>query len=132
MNKKKTIDKIIGYSILAIGICCLSIFMIKGYTENHDILENKEYNQAKIIDIYRIRYSDYCKYSFHVKASIYYGTGKYYAGYGNIGDSIKIVYNKTNPSNNKTEEGLKNYNTLKILSLFVILASLLWWRFRKY
>lgn len=65
---------------------------------------NMEYTKAKIVDhFYTIRYSHYFTYEFRIGDSLYQGSGRYYPDTDTlcVNDTILIIYDKSNPSNNK-------------------------------
>lgn len=130
MNKKGIIS-IIMWIIVTIIIGSLILFTVKGCNDHNEVAKNKVFIKARINDIYTVRYSDYCAYSFQYRGAHYYGTGRYYSNYGHVGDSILVILNKNDPNNNKTVENYQNYSTLEIIGFALFAILLLWWKFRK-
>lgn len=85
-------------------------FVLYGYIKYNQLKDNIEYTQAVILDDFRqIRRTSYFSYEFFVKGVKYTGSGEYNPKTDTIqaGDSVKIVYDRTDPSNNET---LKIFN----------------------
>lgn len=129
INKKKIVD-IIMWVISISGMCYLLFFIVKSYSDYNKISQNQAFGKAKIIDIYTVRYSDYCKYSFQYKAITYYGESSYDLNYGNIGDSISIIFNQNDPNNNKSIESYSSYSIFKIMAFFLLAILLVWWKLK--
>jgi hypothetical protein len=72
--------------------------------KNRSLENNLMISKAVIIDrFYTIRYTDYFSYKFIVDEKEYHGSGKHYPATDTflIGDTILVVYDGTNPDNNK-------------------------------
>jgi hypothetical protein len=122
----KKID-VFSYFIAFVLILGLAFLTIKGCREQNSIDNNIAYTKAQIMEIYKVRFSTYCSYQFMIDSTLYKGDAAYYGKFGLVGDSIVIVYDKTNPSNNKSETSFEDYSIFKILLLYLFMIILSWW-----
>ncbi len=93
---------------LIIIICggILAYVLIGGIIKKQSLDKNLECSKAIVIDhFYSIRYNDFFSYEFFVGDNKYQGRGKYYPKSDalSVGDTIIVVYDKTNPDNNIPE-----------------------------
>jgi len=82
----------------------LAYLLIGGIIKKQSLDKNLEYSKAIVIDhFFTIRYTDYFSYEFFVGDKKYQGSGNYYPKSDalSVGDTIIVVYDKTNPDNNK-------------------------------
>ena len=97
MSKFEYIGGLIGFFILA----CYLWF---GFKFNRDLDENTMYTKAVIIDNAIIQRGNYyIKYNYYIKGKEYSSRGIYYPDKQivNIGDTCKIRYDSTYPSNSR-------------------------------
>lgn len=91
------------------GIICMifvAYLLIGSIIKKQSLDKNLEYSKAIVIDhFFTIRYSHYFSYEFFVEEKKYQGSGKHYPKSDalSVGDTITVVYDKTNPNNNRTE-----------------------------
>lgn len=102
--------KNLKYPILwLISITCgifLAYLLIGGIIKKRSLDKNLKYSKAIVIDhFFTVRHTDYFSYEFFVEEKKYQGSGKHYpTGYAlSVGDTITVVYDKTNPDNNRPE-----------------------------
>lgn len=104
MKKLSTQDKILW--IITIVIILSTFFLFRsGFIKNQSLRENKECSQAIITDFSTgVRGRHYLEYKFFVDEKEYFGSGRYFPRTDMVylGDTIPIVYDRTNPKNNKT------------------------------
>ena len=84
----------------------LAYLLIGGIIKKRSLDENLGYSKAIVIDhFYTIRYTDYFSYEFFVEKKKYQGSGKHYPKSDalSVGDTTTVVYDKTNPDNNRPE-----------------------------
>jgi hypothetical protein len=96
-------DTIYWIGTISCGIF-LAYLLIGGAIKNRSLNNNLEYSKAIIIDhFFAIRYTDYFSYKFYVGESEYQGRGLYYpkSDTFSVGDTILIVYDRSNPENNR-------------------------------
>ena len=92
-----------------ITIICGGIFaylLIGGIIKKQSLDKNFGFSKAIVIDhFYTIRCTDFFSYEFFVGDKKYQGSGYYYPKSDtlSVGDTIIVVYDKTNPDNNKPE-----------------------------
>lgn len=82
----------------------LTYLLIGGIIKKRSLDKNLEYSKAIVTDhFYTIRYTDYFSYKFSVGENEYQGSGKHYPASDtfSVGDTITVVYDRTNPDNNK-------------------------------
>lgn len=85
----------------------LAYLLIGGYIKKQSLDKNLGYSKAIVIEhFYTIRYTDYFSYEFFVEEKKYHGSGKYdpKSDALSVGDTIIVVYKKTNPDNNRPEK----------------------------
>lgn len=100
---KKLKDSILWLICIICGIF-LTYLLIGGIIKKQSLDKNFEYSKAIVIDhFYTIRYTDYFSYEFFVEDKKYQGSGNYYPKRDtlSVGDTITVVYDKTNPDNNR-------------------------------
>ena len=100
----KRLKDIALYLFSVVGIMFISYLLIGGYLKKRSLNNNLRYSEAIIIGhFYTIRYTNYLNYTFVVDEKEYQGSGRYYPATDtfSVGDTILVVYDKTNPSNNK-------------------------------
>lgn len=76
------------------------------YIKDQSLDENLEYSNAVIVKFYLgMRARHRLDYKFFVEKKEYTGSGTYYptSDTFSVGDTIVIVYDKTNPDNNMSE-----------------------------
>lgn len=84
----------------------LAYLLIGGIIKKQSLDKNLEYSKAIVIDhFFTIRYTDYFSYEFFVEEKKYQGSGEHYPKSDalSVGDTITVVYDKTNPDNNRPE-----------------------------
>lgn len=84
----------------------LAYLLIGGIIKKRLLDKNLEYSKAIVIDhFYTIRYTDYFSYKFSVGDNEYQGSGEHYPASDtfSVGDTIIVVYDRTNPDNNMPE-----------------------------
>ena len=86
--------------IVIVSIIVVIILGINGWKNMFFLNRNPVITKAVITEIYTVRYSDYYKYIFKSNNKIYLGNGRYNNAIS-VGDTIIIMYEKTNPINNK-------------------------------
>lgn len=102
---KKLKDTLLWLLSIFCGIF-IAYVLIGGIIKKQSLDENLEYSKAIVIDdFFTIRQSDYFSYNFFVDENEYQGSGKYYRATDTIsvGDTIIVVYDRTNPDSNKPE-----------------------------
>lgn len=88
----------------------LAYLLIGGIIKQRSLDKNLEYSKAIVIDhFYTVRYTDYFSYEFFVEEKKYQGSGKHYPASDtlSVGDTITVVYDKTNPDNNRPERDIR-------------------------
>ena len=88
----------------------LAYLLIGGIIKQRSLDKNLEYSKAIVIDhFYTVRYTDYFSYEFFVEEKKYQGSGKHYPASDtlSVGDTITVVYDKTNPVNNRPERDIR-------------------------
>ena len=88
----------------------LAYLLIGGIIKQRSLDKNLEYSKAIVIDhFYTVRYTDYFGYEFFVEEKKYQGSGKHYPASDtlSVGDTITVVYDKTNPDNNRPERDIR-------------------------
>lgn len=79
-------------------------------TKMYSLNENIEYTNAVIVDFPAgVRARRYIEYKFFVNNKEYHDSGKYYPKSDtlSIGDTIAVVYDRTNPDNSRTYRDYK-------------------------
>lgn len=92
------------WGLNAIIFAFLLFIIIGGVVKNNSLSVNLNYTNAVITDFRSgPRLSNYFDYDFTIDGKRYQGSGEYYPKKESlsIGDSILIVYDGTNPDNNK-------------------------------
>jgi hypothetical protein len=105
---KKLKDTVLWLLSIICGIF-LAYLVIGGIIKKQSLDENLEYSKAVVVDhFYTVRYTDYFSYEFFVEEKKYQGRGKYYPASDtlSVGDTITVVYDKTNPDNNRPERDI--------------------------
>lgn len=97
------------YLFSVIGITFILYLLIVGNIKRKSLERNLEYTKAIVDKFYAIKHTDYLGYKFVVNEREYHGNGRYYSKSDtlSIGDTIVVVYDKVNPSNNKTYRDYK-------------------------
>lgn len=101
---------IILYSFSAVFFVFIIYILVGSFNKNRNLIKNIEYTNAVIIDrFFTVRYTDYFSYEFSVNNKLYNGTGWHYPDNDtlSVGDSILIIYDRSNPENNKTYRDYK-------------------------
>ncbi len=105
---KKLKDTILWIFSIICGIF-LAYLVIGGIIKKQSLDENLEYSKAVVVDhFYTVRYTNYFSYEFFVEEKKYQGSGKHYPASDtlSVGDTITVVYDKTNPDNNRPERDI--------------------------
>lgn len=100
----KMLKKILNYLIILVCVCSVLLVYSKANRKNYSLKVNITFSKAVIIKFSTgPRMRNYIDYKFIVNEKLYEGTGRYYPKDDvlSVGDSIMIVYDKTNPNNNK-------------------------------
>jgi hypothetical protein len=100
MSKKDIILNL--FSIIVMMF--IAYLLIGGYIKKKSLDSNLGFTDAVVIDnFYSIRTENYFTYKFSMNEKLYQGSGKHYPKSDTllVGDTILIVYDKTNPDNNK-------------------------------
>jgi len=97
MRKSKK-DTVI-YLLCSIGI--MSIFYIGGGFKKRSLDKNIEYSQAVVTRFYGFGGQQNFNYTFFANKKEYKGGSRYYYNSVNVGDTIIVGYDTTNPKNNK-------------------------------
>jgi len=95
-----------------ICVIFLAYLLIGGIIKKQSLDKNLEYSKAIVIDhFFTIRYTDYFSYEFFVEDKKYQGSGEYYPKSDtlSVGDTITVVYDKTNPDNNRPEREYSSF-----------------------
>jgi hypothetical protein len=95
---------IVGYLFSAILVLLMILLSVYGWGKRTSLKENLEFTETVISSFSSGpggRY--YLDYKFYVDEKLFQGSGKHYRRSDtlSIGDTILIVYDKTNPNNNK-------------------------------
>lgn len=107
LKNTSTKDKIL-YLFSFVTLLIVLYLLVGGFLKKKS-LENKiEYTNAAITEFTQIRYAKFFRYVFCINGKTYYGSGRYYPDSDSIsvGDSILIIFDKTNPENNKAARDL--------------------------
>ena len=105
---KKLKDTVLWLLSIICGIF-LAYLVIGGIIKKQSLDENLEYSKAVVVDhFYTVRYTNYFSYEFFVEEKKYQGSGKHYPASDtlSVGDTITVVYDKTNPYNNRPERDI--------------------------
>lgn len=108
--KNKKILNIVYYAISVICFSTLLLLIIGGIVKNRSLAKNAAFTKAIVLDhFYGIRYSDFFSYRFSIDNQDYQGSGRYYPETDTIsaGDTIIVVYDRTNPNNNRAKRDFK-------------------------
>lgn len=99
MIKKEDTMQVI-FPILVILIVAL---LVQNGPKEKSLSDNLMYAKAAIVDFYGIKSGRYLKFIYYVDGKQYFGSGHHYpkSDTFSIGDSIRIVYDKTNPEYSK-------------------------------
>lgn len=102
----KKSENIVVYLLTIIGIIFVFYLQIEAVIKKRSLDRNLEYSRAVIVDFSsgpRMRY--YLDYNFFIEEKEYQGSGKYYPASDtlSVGDTITVVYDRTNPDNNRPE-----------------------------
>ena len=92
------------FNVEIVTIRLISILLyLGGLPKKISLSKNKEFARATITDFSTIKTSHYLEYTFQLDTVKYKGSGHYYPRKDSfvIGDTIVIVYDKTNPKNNR-------------------------------
>ena len=105
---KKLKDTILWILSIICGIF-LAYLVIGGIIQKQSLDENLENSKAVVVDhFYTVRYTNFFSYDFFVEEKKYQGSGKHYPASDtlSVGDTITVVYDKTNPDNNRPERDI--------------------------
>ncbi|RGN32271.1 DUF3592 domain-containing protein [Bacteroides oleiciplenus] len=132
----KKIKYYISYSFGIVAILFISYLVIGGFIKKQSLGRNIEYAKAIIIDhFYTIRYTDFFSYKFSVNGQEYHGSGWHYPDSDtfSVGDTIRVVYDKVNPDNNKTYRDYiySQKESPFIIPVLILMVLLPLWRYRK-
>ena len=125
-------ENILGYLFSVVAIIFILYLVIGGSIKQKSLDLNKEYLNAIVIDsFFTIRQTDYFRYKFFVERKEFIGSGEYYYP-PVVGDTILIVYDKTNPNNNSF---WRDYETRKkeqpyVIPVLLFLGFSLWWAYK--
>ena len=118
---KRKYQRSIAYFVIALlGISLWHVW------KSSKIAENPAYTKGVVNKLYKIRATPYYSYSYNVDQKTYEGRGKQYGEYESlqIGDTIIVYYQRSNPSNsepylrmNKQQIQSSGYNYILALSL---------------
>ncbi len=104
MFSKINFKKTISWTIIIILWFFIAYLLIGGSLKQRSLKMHKKETIAVIYEFISIRYTDYFRYEFVIDSKLYKGSGYHYKNIDkvSVGDSICIVYDKTNPNNNKS------------------------------
>ncbi|WP_147336338.1 DUF3592 domain-containing protein [Bacteroides oleiciplenus] len=88
----------------------MSYLIFGGVAKRNSLNKSVEYTDAVIVDFSSgPRMRCYLDYKFFVNGKAYHGSGKYYSKSDtlSIGDTVVVVYDRTNPNNNKVYRDYK-------------------------
>ncbi|MDL2213712.1 hypothetical protein LJC29_07065 [Bacteroides sp. OttesenSCG-928-N06] len=103
---KKKIKKNVSYYVIIFFVLCFTVWVyFNGHKKNVSLKNNLIFSKAIIIKFStgpRMRH--YVDYEFAINGELYQGTELYYpkSDTFSVGDTINIVYDRTNPKNNRT------------------------------
>lgn len=123
MKKKKDI---VYYAISIICFTFLAYLVAGGIIRKRSLDKNAEYTKAIVIDhFYTVRYTDYFSYKFFIDNKEYQGSGRHYPASDtlSVGDSIVVVYDRTNPDINKPERNYKKDNIKPSCRNFILTCN---------
>ena len=91
----------IGLNVILVPL--ILYITIVGYLSYSSLSKNKEFARAVITNFSTIKNRNYLEYIFLLDTTVYEGEGRYFPRKDSfvIGDTIVIVYDKTNPKNNR-------------------------------
>jgi len=125
------------FLILAILFIAFCVFLLLVNVRKVKSLErNSEYTNAVILDFsFGSRGRYYLDYDYFVNGKEYHGSGKYYPGSDlfSVGDTIEIVYDRTNSDSSMPLRDYENsrYEKPFIIPTFIFIGLLIWWVYRK-
>lgn len=130
---KKNLKLFIGFGISAFIL--ITVIITLGLSKHSSLNDNLQYSKAIVVDhFYTIRFTDYFSYEFFVDSKKHRGSGQYYTKSELLssGDTVLIVYDQTNPENNKTKRDFERSSVeLPYILIFIpFLFFLLYWRYR--
>lgn len=99
IKKEEIIPMTIGVILIIFGIYA----SVKDVSNVKSLSRNLVYSKAAIVDFYSVKSGRYLKFTYYVDGKQYFGSGRHYpkSDTFSIGDSIRIVYDMTNPENSK-------------------------------
>jgi hypothetical protein len=85
---------------LVIALLGISLWHVR---KSSKIAENPAYTEGVVNKLYKIRATPYYSYSYNVDEKTYEGKSKQYGEYKSlqIGDTITVYYQRSNPSNSE-------------------------------
>ena len=122
----------IFYLFGIIGIVFVSYLIIGGMIKQWSLDRNLEFSTAIATGRFSsMRTSHSFYYNFIVNKKEYQGSGRYYPKSEIIsaGDTVDVVYDRTNPDNNETYRDYKKERPF-IIPGFISIGLLIWWRYR--
>lgn len=105
MKNKKNVKDIIWIIIGTVLTIVFIIIVVGGIVKKKSLYDNAECAKAVVIDhFFSIRKGKYFSYVFIINKTKYSGSAQYYKSYNiAVGDTINVIYDKTNPNNNMPE-----------------------------
>lgn len=100
---KEKLANILTWSITIILASVIAYLVIRGLIRRQSLNKNWEYAQAIVIDDFSSsKYTDYFRYTFSIGENVYKGSGTYDrdSEIVLVGDTVTVIYDKTDPENN--------------------------------
>lgn len=128
-------EYILIYFIAFIMAICIGYLVFEELEKISSLSKNKEHTNAIIVDFsIGVKLRRYIDYKFIINGKSYYGSGRHYPKNDiySIGDSIIVIYDKTDPDNNKIWRDYKRMkaNSPYIIPFFICLGIFLWWAYK--
>ena len=116
----------------AIVFIFLIYMFVDGFSKQSSLHQNREDTKAVIINFRSgSKNSFYLDYNYFVNGIKHQGCGEYYPRRDilSVGDTIIVVYDKTNPSSSKTYRDYDYRRETRpfIIPTFIFLVGLTWW-----
>ncbi len=122
----------VAYAFCLAVIVFFGYLYVKGTREGLSLDENLTHAQGVVVDdFYAIKTTKYFKYEFSVDGKIYRDGGRYFPSDSLlVGDTIKIVYDSSNPELGGTyRDYLSTRNNRPfVIPVLIGIVLLTWWR----
>jgi len=128
---------IFSYAFVGVVVIFAVYATIYGIRQHKSLTENIEYTSAVIEDFsFGMRGRSYMDYFFFVNGVKYQGRGAHFPASDTfvIGDTIVVIYDRTNPNNSKTERDYERADRERpfLIPAFIFVGLIAWLRVSGY